>query len=146
LKEIIIYNRYISLDELVAKVGIGAHGLLWKEEDVYEELKEQKSIKIDGKIYPSIEEDEEDIDACDAVLYMDLETNDKIVQRAFEEEEHKTGLLLTDLSKDNVNIKYSFSDLIAKPCRTLNSPIWSGITNGKTTCTGYHINILKKLP
>lgn len=138
-----VYNRYITLGELVSKVGVGAHGLVWKEDDVYEELKELKSIKIGDKVYPSIEED---IDACNAVLWMAPETNGKIALRAFQEEQQKVGLELTDLAKDNVNIRYSFSDLVAKPCRALTSPIWSGITNQKITYTSYHLNILKKVP
>lgn len=138
-----VYKRYISLGPLVSKLGIGAHGLMWKEEDVYEELKELKSIKFGEEVYPSIEED---VDACNAVLWMAPETNGKIALRAFEAEEKKVGLELKDLAKDNVGIKYSFSDLVAKPCRTLTSPTWSGVTNGKTTYTSYALNVEKLIP
>ncbi len=70
----------------------------------------------------------------------------RLAYRAFEAEEKKVGLPLTDLAADNRSVRTTFADLAAQPRRLLNSPIWSGLTENGRAYSAYCLNVEKLVP
>ncbi len=139
-----LYNRFISFGPRAKNEGIGAHGLNWKIEDLYEELKKGSPvIQWNGETYPSLEDP---INAANIILYLAPETNGEVSYRAFKIEEEKVGLPLADLAEKYRGIKYSFSDIVQQPRRLLTSPCWSGIMNDGRAYSAYCLNIERLIP
>ena len=115
-----LYNRFISLGP-EARKGIGAHGLSWSIEDYYDDMVETgKTEEWGGNKYPTLIDAK---DAAEVILKLAPETNGEMAFRAFEAEEKKVGLPLTDLAAPTRGVRTTFADLDAQPRRLLNSPI-----------------------
>ena len=139
-----LYKRFISFGPLAKKLGIGAHGISWKIDDLYEELLQTHPVEEwGGNRFPSLKRDK---DAANVILYLAPETNGKVSYRAFEVEEEKVGLPLKDLVQNVKDVRYDFDDLVSSPKRVLTSPCWSGITNNGRTYSAYCINVEKLVP
>jgi nitrate reductase alpha subunit len=139
-----LYKRFISYGPEVRKNGIGAHGLNFAVDDFYDALKlTAPTQKWGGEEYPSLEEA---ADAANVILTLAPETNGEIAYRAFEAEEKKVGLPLTDLAVGTREVRTTFADLAAQPRRLLNSPIWSGLTNNGRAYSAYCLNVEKLVP
>ncbi|MBI4180359.1 MAG: nitrate reductase subunit alpha, partial [Chloroflexi bacterium] len=65
---------------------------------------------------------------------------------AFEEEEKKVGLPLTDLAIDERGHLVDFLNIQAQPVRLLTSPCWSGIINGGRTYSPFCLNVERLVP
>ena len=138
-----LYNRFISLGPN-AREGIGAHGLSWKVDDYYDEMKASgKTEEWGGKTYPSLSEAK---DAAEVILKLAPETNGEMAFRAFAAEEKKVGLPLTDLAAATRGVRTTFADLDRQPRRLLNSPIWSGLTGNGRAYSAYCLNVEKLVP
>ena len=87
----LIYQKFISLGDGVAKNGLGAHGNHYMCDDIYAEMLENKNHvqEFNGQEYPSLKED---VEAADAVLSLSTLTNGKLNYRAYENMEKKTGV------------------------------------------------------
>ena len=112
-----IYEKFITLGDNLKNTGLGAHGNHYSCDDVYDEMVESNHFpvrELDGKTYPSIEED---IDAANAVLHLSTLTNGKLTVRAYENMEKKTGLELVDLARGSEDVKLRYADLQAQPRR-----------------------------
>ena len=139
-----LYNRFISLGPTVRAAGIGAHGIRWKVDDLYDQMLAQSpTVEWDGRRYPSLSEV---VDAANAILLLAPETNGEVAYRAFKEEEAKVGLPLTDLAEKYRGVRYSFADLVDQPRRFLTSPCWSGIVNDGRAYTGFALNVDRLVP
>ncbi len=139
-----LYKRFISYGPEVHKNGIGAHGLNFAVDDFYDELKERgPTEKWGGHEYPSLAEA---ADAANVILHLAPETNGEIAFRAFQAEEKKVGLPLTDLAEPSRSVRTTFADLDAQPRRLLTSPIWSGLTNNGRAYSAYCLNVEKLVP
>jgi len=138
-----LYNRFISLGP-EARKGMGAHGLSWSVEDYYDEMVAgDKTVSWNGKTYPTLVEAR---DAAEIILKLAPETNGEMAFRAFEAEEKKVGLPLTDLAAATRGVRTTFADLAAQPRRLLNSPIWSGLNTGGRAYSAYCLNVEKLVP
>lgn len=140
-----IYNKYISFGPLVREQGLTAHGIDYKVQDFYDaEVKNGPVVEWGGKTYPSLLQDEH---VCDKILLFAPETNGELAYRAYEDEQHKVGIKLTDLAEKWRGVRMTFKDLQAKPHRLLNSPVWSGVIdeNGRAY-SSYTYNVEKKVP
>ncbi|MCC6272626.1 MAG: nitrate reductase subunit alpha [Deltaproteobacteria bacterium] len=138
-----IYNKYISFGPLV-KQGLGAHGVKYPVEDVYEEvLKTRRTVEWGGKVYPSLERD---VEAANMVLLFAPETNGELAYRAYKNVEERVGLKLTDLAEDSRDVRLEFSDLVAQPRRLLNSPIWSGLMDNGRAYSAFTYNVERQVP
>ncbi len=130
-----LYEKYITLGDNIRKKGLGAHGNHYMCEAEYDEMIESNHFptrELDGKVYPSIEEDEW---AANAVLHLSSLTNGKLTVRAYENMEKKTGLDLVHLGKGSEDVKIRYADLQAQPRRYNTSPLWSGLMNdGRAYC------------
>jgi nitrate reductase alpha subunit len=139
-----IYQKYISLGPNVRN-GIGAHGNSFNCADYYDMLLENADHLqgIDGENYPSLEEDDEVINA---ILHLSSLTNGVLADRAYANAEKRVGLPLRDLSEGNKNVKLNFDDLKSQPRRYINSPIWSGTMGEGKAYAGFTYNLEKSVP
>ncbi|MEX2427946.1 MAG: nitrate reductase subunit alpha [Bacteroidales bacterium] len=139
-----LYDRFISLGDQV-RDGVGAHGVSFKCEDFYDQLlEEEKPVNtIDGKVYPSIKED---VDAIDAVLLLSSLTNGKLSERAYQTAERNTGLDLSSLRPTNNEFTLNYKDLLSQPRRLLNSPLWSGLMQNGRAYSAFSFNIEHLVP
>jgi nitrate reductase alpha subunit len=141
-----IYEKFITLGDNIKATGLAAHGNHYSCEDVYDEMVESNHFtvrQLDGKTYPSIEED---IDAANAVLHLSTLTNGKLTVRAYENMEKKTGLELVDLATGSRDVKLTYADLQAQPRRYNTSPLWSGLMADGRAYAPYTYNYEKLVP
>jgi nitrate reductase alpha subunit len=139
-----LHNRFISFGPAVRAQGIGAHGITWPVDDLYDELvRDRPTVEWGGKRYPSIEIAK---DAANVILHLAPETNGESAFRAFAAEEKKVGLPLTDLVAGSRNVRTTFADLARQPRRLLDSPCWTGITGNGRTYSAYVLNVERLVP
>jgi nitrate reductase alpha subunit len=139
-----IYDKYICLGPNM-KTGLGGHGIKYDSTDFYEQMLEDREHvrKIEGVEYPSIYEDAE---AANAVLRLSSVTNGELAHRAYKFAEKKTGVALTDLSEGSRNVRMNYKDLLTRPHRYHNSPIWSGLMANGRAYSGYTYNVERLVP
>ena len=148
-----LYERMISLGRGVEKNGVAAHGLSIPVADQYQALLHQQARRFGGAnnarngsseaIYPSLEEARE---VANAILQLDPASNGELAYRAFQAEEHKTGLQLTDLAEGLRDVRYSFADLISQPRRVLTTPTWSGMIGKGRPYSPFTLNVERLIP
>ncbi|WKZ42671.1 MAG: nitrate reductase subunit alpha [Anaerolineales bacterium] len=137
-------KRFISLGPNIQKEGLAIHGMHWKADDFYQELLDTKPTTTwNEKTYPSIEVAR---DAANVILHLAPETNGEVAYRAFQAEEERMGLKLTDLAEDTRASRVTFNDLTQQPRRLLNSPIWSGIVSDGRPYSAYCLNVERLVP
>lgn len=137
-------KRFISLGPKVQKEGLAIHGIHWKADDLYQELLDSKpTTSWNGQKYPSLEAAR---DAANVILHLAPETNGEVAYRAFQAEEERMGLKLTDLAEPTRASRVSFNDLTQQPRRLLNSPIWSGIMTDGRPYSAYTLNVDRLVP
>ena len=144
-----LYERMVSLGAGVEENGVSAHGLTIPVADMYRELRARQprrfggSRQAPGAVYPSLEIDRE---VCEAILHLDPVSNGELAYRAFEQEEKKTGVKLTDLAQGQRDTRYTFSDIVAQPRRILTTPTWSAIVNQGRAYSPFTINRERLVP
>jgi nitrate reductase alpha subunit len=139
-----LYNRFVSLGPLARKDGLGAHGVHWEIEDLYDDLTHRNSFNWpDHHAYPSLSNA---VDAANAILQLAPETNGEVAYRAFLSEETRSGRTLSDLAEKYRGVDFSFDDIVQQPRRVLTSPIWSGVTNGGRAYAQFAINVERLIP
>ena len=139
-----LHNQFVSVGPNFRKNGLAVHGTHYDVDDVYDAYQRtHTNEKWGGEEYVSLRNDK---DACDVILYFAAETNGEMAYRAFEAESIKTGIDHTHLAADTRGVVYSFDDLCTRPCRTLTTPYWSGITNGKRTYSAFCQNVEEFIP
>ena len=139
-----VYDKFVALGRSFRDGGLGVHGTKYPVADVYDAyLKTHPTHTWDGVVYPSLAQDR---DTCEIILHFAAETNGEMAYRAFEAESKKTGIDHTHLASRTLGVRYTFDDLIAKPCRILTSPYWTGITANDRTYSAYCQNVEERIP
>jgi nitrate reductase alpha subunit len=141
-----LYDKFITLGQNVRSDGLGAHGNHYLCEEQYDEMIESNHFpvrKMNGGVYPSIEEDDW---AANAVLHLSSLTNGELAVRAYENMEEKTGLELVDLARGSQDVRMNYADLQAQPKRYNTSPIWSGLMDKGRAYAPYTYNTEKLVP
>jgi len=163
-----LYERMISLGRGVEKNGVFAHGLTIPVADEYQALIEEQprsfgdthgkwnsisgngngksnaSVEAGEQVeYPSLETARQ---VANAILRLDPASNGELAYRAFEVEEHKTGLHLTDLAEGERDIRRSFADIVSQPRRVLTTPTWSAIVEKGRPYSPFTLNIERLVP
>ena len=139
-----LLNRFVSVGPNFRANGLAVHGTHYDVDDVYDSyLRTHPTEKWGGKEYVSLSNDK---DACNVILHFAAETNGEFAHRAFVAESIKTGIDHTHLAADMRGVAYTFDDLCSRPCRTLTTPYWTGITNGKRTYAAYCQNVEELIP
>jgi nitrate reductase alpha subunit len=139
-----VYDKFICLGPNM-KTGLGGHGNKYDSTDFYEQMLEDREHvrKIEGVEYPSIYED---VEAANAVLHLSSVTNGELAHRAYKFAEKKTGVALTDLSEGSRNVRMNYKDLLTRPHRYHNSPLWSGLMANGRAYSGYTYNVERLVP
>jgi len=142
-----LYEHMVSLGRGVEKNGVAAHGLRIPVEKEYQELQRRQPRNSghngSSEVLPSLYDARE---AAEAILLLDPSSNGELAHRAFEAEEHKTGLSLTDLAAGVRDVRYSFSDIVAQPRRVLTTPTWSAIVNKGRPYSPFTLNVERLIP
>jgi len=138
-----LYEQMTSLGCEVEKNGVSAHGLNISIGDEYRRLVQRQPRSVNGQVLPSLFEARE---VAEVILALDPVSNGELAFRAFEAEEHKTGLDLSDLADGLRDVRYSFADIIAQPRRVLTTPTWSAVINKGRAYTPYSMNVERLIP
>ena len=139
-----VYNKFISLGRNFRNNGLGMHGTKYQVDDLYDEhMERHPTVEWDGVVYPSLERDR---DVCEIILAFAAETNGELAWRAFENESQKTGIDHSHLAAGTRGVKYTFDDIVQRPCRILTSPFWTGITAGNRTYAAFCQNVEERIP
>jgi len=139
-----LYNHFISFGPKARQAGIGAHGVHWAIEDMYDEMLEtHPTVKWNGSKYPSLDEV---VDAANVILRLAPETNGEAAYRAFLDQEQKVGLPLADLAQGTRGVSMTFEDIQRQPRRLLTSPCWSGLINNGRAYSPFCISIERLVP
>ncbi|MCK6566361.1 MAG: nitrate reductase subunit alpha [Chloroflexi bacterium] len=137
-------KRFISFGPKVQKEGLAIHGIHWDVADLYEQLlKSKPTVEWNGQRYPSLEVAR---DAADVILHLAPETNGEVAYRAFQAEEERMGLKLTDLAEPTRAARMTFKDIVRQPHRLLNSPVWTGIVTDGRAYSAYCLNVERLVP
>jgi nitrate reductase / nitrite oxidoreductase, alpha subunit len=141
-----LYQKFIALGENVKTGGLGAHGNQYLCAEEYDALTDAVHFPvetIDGKVYPSVREDEA---AADVILHLSSLTNGALTVRAYQNAEKKTGLKLADLGEGSKNVRIRYMDLQAQPRRYNMSPLWSGLMNDGRAYAAFTYNTERLVP
>lgn len=139
-----LYNRFISLGPNARNGGIGAHGVKWQIDDMYDGMLEtHPTVEWDEKKYPSLDDVKHTINV---ILRLAPETNGEAAYRAFKAHEKTVGLPLADLGEGNQSVTTTFEDLQTQPRRLLTSPCWSGLINNGRAYSAFCVSIERLVP
>jgi len=142
-----LYERMVSLGKGVEMNGVAAHGLKIPVGEEYARLRDLQPRHFShngvSEAYPSLYDARE---VAEAILLLDPSSNGELAHRAFEVEEHKTGVPLTDLAQGLRDVRYSFADIVAQPRRALTTPTWSAILNKGRAYAPFTLNVEKLVP
>lgn len=139
-----VFEKFVSLGPKFRDNGLAVHGTHYEVADLYEEyLKTHRCEIWDGGTYPSLRDAR---DVCEAILAFAAETNGECAHRAFVSESHKTGIDHTHLAAATRAVRTTFADLATQPRRTLTTPYWTGIVNGKRTYAAFCQNVEELIP
>ncbi|MBI2852809.1 MAG: nitrate reductase subunit alpha [Chloroflexi bacterium] len=139
-----LYQRFVSFGPLARQNGIGAHGVRWDIKEFYDELLEMNPVQEwSGNRYPSLNTATE---AANVILHLAPETNGEAAYTAFQHEQERVGLPLTDLVEKVRDVRTTFKDLQTQPRRLLTSPCWSAIINNGRTYSPFCINTERLVP
>jgi nitrate reductase alpha subunit len=139
-----LFNKYVTLGPLLRKNGVEDHGIEIPLEEQYDRYKAGSPLfGFDGKIYPSIVDVQ---DAINALLSFSPETNGEVSYIGFKEKEKNVGLPLADLAEGIREVRYDLMSLIKQPRRILTSPCWSGILNKGRPYAAYAMNVERLVP
>lgn len=137
-------KRFISYGPKVEKEGFAVHGIHIEVGDLYRQMMESHpTVSWDDQRYPSLEFARE---AANVILHLAPETNGEVAYRAFQAEEERMGLKLTDLAEDTRATRMTFNDILRQPHRLLNSPIWTGIVSDGRPYSAYTLNVERLVP
>ena len=154
-----LYERMVSLGAGIEQNGVSAHGLTIPAADEYRGLIRQQprpfgkstTERSNGanrngstaQVYPSLEEARE---VANAILQLDPASNGELAYRAFQAEENKTGLQLTDLAEGLREVRYTFADIVSQPRRVLTTPTWSGLIGKGRAYSPFTLNVERLVP
>lgn len=139
-----LYKKYISFGPNPRKGGIGAHGVHWDIEDIYDKmLKEMPTVEWDNQKYVSLEDAKK---AANVVLRLAPETNGESSYKAFESHEKRVGLPLKDMAEGIREVTMNFDDIQRQPRRQLTSPCWSGIINEGRAYSPFCMSVDRLVP
>jgi nitrate reductase alpha subunit len=138
-----LYEQMISLGRGIEKNGVSAHGLKIPAAEEYRDLTRRQPYRKNGEVYPSLYDA---VEVADAILYLDPASNGELAHRAFEAEEHKTGLSLTDLADGLRDTRITFADIVAQPRRVLTTPTWSSVITKGRAYSPFTLNKERLIP
>lgn len=139
-----LYNKYISFGLAAREKGLGAHGVHWEIQEMYDGLlKTHPTREWGGKKYPSLDDV---VHAINIVMRLAPETNGEAAYKAFEAHEKVVGLPLKDMGEGDRAVTMTYEDIQAQPRRLLTSPCWSGIMNNGRAYSAFCMSVDRLVP
>jgi len=140
-----IHDKLTSLGPLVETLGVGAKGVAWRPDEEVAWLGAANGLVQggagDGR--PSLERAEQ---AAEAILALSGATNGRLSHDGFTTLEKRVGLPLADLVEGERDTRIRWSDVRARPQKTLTSPEWSGDEAGDRQYSAFTINVERLKP
>ena len=140
-----IHDKLTSLGPLVESRGVGAKGVVWRPEEEVAWLGAANGLVAggagDGR--PSLERAEQ---AAEAILALSGATNGRLAHEGFTTLEKRVGRPLADLVAGERHVRIRWSDVKARPQKTLTSPEWSGNEAGERQYSAFTINVERRKP
>ena len=140
-----VYDELTSLGPLVESLGVGAKGVTWKPEAEVAWLAAANGVAASGagRGRPSLARAEQ---AAEAILALSGTTNGHLSHAGFTELEKRVGRPLADLVEGERDARIRWSDVQARPQKTLTSPEWSGNEAGERQYSAFTINTERLKP
>ena len=149
-----IYNRYITLGPNARADGLSTNGVQINIEKFYDQLlqspvslspdtRHTRCVEWNGQKYPSLEDA---LDVCNTILHLAPETNGDVSYAAFEHEQERVGLPLTDMAEGIRGVRMTFGDITRQVKRLLISPCWSGMVNDGRAYSAWCMNVERLIP
>ncbi|MFV0317216.1 MAG: nitrate reductase subunit alpha [Microthrixaceae bacterium] len=140
-----IYDKLTALGPLVEELGIGAKGASWKPAETVEWLNAANGSVTEGIAAgrPSLERAPQ---VAEAILALSGATNGRLAFEGFESMEERVGLPLADLVSGERDRHIRWSDVQARPNKTITSPEWSGDESGDRPYSAFTINVERRVP
>lgn len=140
-----IHEKQTSLGPLVESLGIGAKGVSWRPDEEVAWLGAANGLVRggagDGR--PSLERAEQ---AAEAILALSGATNGRLSHEGFAALERRVGRPLADVVEGERDARIRWSDVTARPQKTLTSPEWSGDEAGDRQYSAFTINVERLKP
>jgi len=141
-----IYNKYVTLGPNLTTGKVGAHGVSFSVSEEYEELKKINGRYTDDTIKSGLPKLHTARHAANAILHLSSATNGKVSQRAWESEEHHTGVELKDISADRAAERITFQSITAQPREVIPTPVFSGSNKSGNRYSPFTTNIERLVP
>jgi len=143
-----IYNKFITLGPNLATNKVGAHGVSFFVTEEYEEMKKINGAynDTDEPIKVGLPKLQTAKHAANAILHLSSATNGKVSQRAWESEEHHTGVELKDISADRAAERITFQSITAQPREVIPTPVFSGSNKSGRRYSPFTTNIERLVP
>lgn len=141
-----IYEKYVTLGPNLATGKVGAHGVSFSVAEEYEELKRINGRYHDDSIKDQLPKLHTARHVANAILHLSSATNGKVSQRAWEEEEHHTGVELKDISADRAAERITFQSITAQPREVIPTPVFSGSNKMGRRYSPFTTNIERLVP
>jgi nitrate reductase / nitrite oxidoreductase, alpha subunit len=137
-----IYDRFLSAGP---KLGhLHAHGISYDAEDFHEALKtELPTRKIDEESYVDLSDERV---VADVILKLAPETNGELAYRAYQNLGSRVGKPLEQLAAGGRDFRIVWEDIVQKPRRVGNSPIWSGLVDNGRPYAPFILNVEHGVP
>jgi nitrate reductase alpha subunit len=140
-----LYEQFVSLGPLVEEAGVGAKGVSWKPAPEVAWLRAANGACEAGAPNgrPSLYRPEH---AAEAILALSGATNGRVALEGWRTLEKRVGRSLTEVSAGEADSRIRWSDVQARPQKTLTSPEWSGDESGDRQYSAFTINTEHLVP
>jgi len=137
-----IYQRFLSLGPGMARLG--AHGISYEAGDFCEALAERLPTRSwEGERYVDLSDERV---VADVILALAPETNGELARRAYRNLGERVGKPLEELARGSEDFRLYWEDIVKKPRRVINSPIWSGLVNNGRSYAPFVMNVENGVP
>ena len=140
-----LHNRFISFGPVVRAQGIGAHGITWPVDDLYDELVRDRATRGVGRQALPVHRDRQGRGQRHPAPRARRPTASR-PSAPSQPRRRRSGLPLTDLVAGSRNVRTTFADLARQPRRLIDSPCWTGITGNGRTYSAYCLNVERLVP
>lgn len=141
-----LYDMFTAVGPLLRDKGVAPHQIAWKTGEDYETLGDLNGRVEEGyaKGAPKLDTD---INAVNMILTFDPAGNGAAGRRAWKGLEKLTGMPFEEeMMKGTGSTRYTYDDLVQQPRRSLNTPIWTGISDRGVAYTANYVNVHNLMP
>ncbi|KWX69828.1 nitrate reductase subunit alpha [Paenibacillus jilunlii] len=141
-----IHDKYVSLGPNLVIGKAGAHGISFSVAEEYEELKRLNGVFYDETIKNGLPKIQTARQVADTILHLSSATNGRVSQKAYEQAEKDSGVVLRDISADRAAEKITFQSITAQPREVIPTPVFSGSNKQGRRYSPFTTNIERLVP